>query len=181
MKGIVFTEFLDMATNKYGENIVDDAIELCDLPSGGAYTAAGIYDCREFIDLAMAMSKILKIEKSDLLFQFGHFLFFRFTQMMPHFFVNTSSSFELLESLDQYIHIEVKKLYPEAELPKFTIVYPIKNMMFLTYKSVRPMSDMATGLINGCIEYYGENISVEYEDKNTETHFIRIFLLSKKS
>ena len=36
MKGIVFTEFLEMVEEKYGYEVVDQIIEESKLPSGGA-------------------------------------------------------------------------------------------------------------------------------------------------
>ena len=43
MKGIVFTEFLEMVEDKFSADMVDDIIDDCDLASGGAYTAVGTY------------------------------------------------------------------------------------------------------------------------------------------
>ena len=41
MKGIVFTEFLEMVEAQFGLDTVDAIIENSDLPSRGAYTAVG--------------------------------------------------------------------------------------------------------------------------------------------
>ena len=43
MKGIVFTEFLEMVEEKYGLEMVDDIIENANLQSHGAYTSVGTY------------------------------------------------------------------------------------------------------------------------------------------
>jgi PleD family two-component response regulator len=39
MKGIVFTEFLEMVENRFSEHTVDQLIEQVDLPSKGIYTS----------------------------------------------------------------------------------------------------------------------------------------------
>ena len=52
MKGVIFTEFLGMVADRFSEDMVDDIIEASDLPSGGAYTAVGIYDHGEIVALA---------------------------------------------------------------------------------------------------------------------------------
>jgi len=44
MKGIIFTEFLEMVEDRFSPEIADRIIEAADLPSGGAYTAIGTYD-----------------------------------------------------------------------------------------------------------------------------------------
>lgn len=41
MKGLVFTEFLDFVAALRGGDMVDDVIDDCRLPNGGAYTALG--------------------------------------------------------------------------------------------------------------------------------------------
>jgi Haem-NO-binding len=44
MKGMVFTEFLELVERSWGEELVDELIESCELASGGAYTSVGTYD-----------------------------------------------------------------------------------------------------------------------------------------
>jgi len=41
MKGIVFTEFLDLVEEKFGMEMVDKIITQSELESEGAYTAVG--------------------------------------------------------------------------------------------------------------------------------------------
>jgi hypothetical protein len=43
MKGIVFTEFLEMVEQEFGYNMVDEMIENTDLDSKGVYTSIVIY------------------------------------------------------------------------------------------------------------------------------------------
>lgn len=56
MKGIVFTEFLEMVADKFSADTVDTIIEEADPPSGGAYTAVGTYD---FAEMASLVTKVL--------------------------------------------------------------------------------------------------------------------------
>jgi len=42
MKGIVFTEFLEMVENKFSPELADRIIEGAEVPSGGVYTAVGL-------------------------------------------------------------------------------------------------------------------------------------------
>ena len=41
MKGIIFTEFIEMVEDKFGFEVADNIITNSNLPSGGAYTAVG--------------------------------------------------------------------------------------------------------------------------------------------
>ena len=49
MKGIVFTEFLEMVETKFGLETVDNIIENSDLKSEGIYTSVGTYDFNEMV------------------------------------------------------------------------------------------------------------------------------------
>jgi hypothetical protein len=60
----------------------------------------------------------------DLLRAYGRRHFGRFVIAYPQFFTGIKSSFQLLERIEDYIHVEVRKLYPEAGLPSFTSARP---------------------------------------------------------
>ena len=57
----------------------------------------------------------------------------------------------------------MKKLYPDAELPVFQHDLDPDRMVFV-YSSKRPFGDLAEGLIRGCIDYFGESITLVRED-----------------
>jgi hypothetical protein len=60
--------------------------------------------------------------------------------------------------------IEVLKLYPDAELPRFEYITSEPGRLTIIYRSTRGFADLAAGLIDGCIEHFGENIDVQRED-----------------
>jgi hypothetical protein len=68
-----------------------------------------------------------------------------------------------LDSLNDYIHADVNKLHPDAELPHFSTQYRDEQKMVLVYQSNRRMSDLAFGLIEGCLAHFGEKASIEVE------------------
>jgi hypothetical protein len=179
MKGMVFTEFTGLVETLFGANMVDDIMDDCDLASGGAYTNVGTYDYQEMIDLVSALSKRSGMAESDLYIAYGKHLFSRFHQMMPHFFKKPQNAFEFIQSVHDIIHVEVKKLNPDAELPS-VIAEPIdERSMLVTYQSKKPFASFALGLIQGCIDHYQQPISISYEDKNTPEHTCRVFKLVK--
>lgn len=160
MKGIVFTEFLDMADDRFGADIVERIIEESALPSGAAYTTVGTYDHRELLQLVGRLSAATGLPVPTLVRTFGQHLFGRFTQAYPHFFAEAESAFDFLGKVDAYIHVEVRKLYPDAELPHFDYAYPGPGRMEMIYRSRCPFSDLAEGLILGCIEYFGQPVEL---------------------
>lgn len=179
MKGIVFTEFIALVEDKFGLDIADEIIESCDLPSGGAYSSVGTYDFAEMVQLVSKLSELTAISVDDLLKVYGEHLLGRFADKFPVFFDNVSSSFEFLESVDQTIHVEVLKLYPEAELPRFYCERPDPNTLKLNYVSSKPLSALAFGLIVGSSAYFNETLSIEIDDRSEGGSSDVMFTLSK--
>lgn len=173
MKGIVFTEFLEMVEKEFGYNVVDQIIEKSNLPSGGMYTAIGTYNHAEIVSLLMNLSEEVEMDPQILLKAFGKYLFDTFLRVYPQFFDRADNAFAFLQSIDQHIHVEVKKLYPDADLPKFEHEMQ-GDQMVLTYKSERKMASLADGLIEKSLAHYNENCSVKKElldDTGAEVKF----------
>lgn len=167
MKGLVFVELLAMAENTFGEDVVDDVIDRAALPSGGAYTAVGKYPCDELMALIRGFSQHSGIPKPELQRLFGHWMMKSFVRHYPDFFVNRSGSLDMLAAIEDEIHVEVRKLYPDADLPTFDIVRPDQNAMQMTYRSPRPLADFCHGLIEGCVTHFGETAVIDRTDRIT--------------
>lgn len=180
MKGVVFTELIDMVENKFGADMMDDILDECNLETGGAYTAVGTYDHKELLEIVGGLSKKTDRSIKDLITLYGHHLFFRFHEMMPQFFEKPKSAFDFLESVHNYIHVEVKKLYPDAVLPEFKTKRREDETFIMIYTSHCPFADFAEGLIKGCIDFYGEDISISFTNHDTEDMFSRVFTLIKQ-
>ncbi|MDQ0454568.1 heme NO-binding domain-containing protein [Rhizobium paknamense] len=160
MKGIVFTEFLQFVGDVWDEDMADDLIEASNLPSGGAYTSVGTYDHREMVSLISALSARTDMSLEDLLFRFGEHLAGRFAALFPVFFERVPSLFDFLDSIDAHIHVEVLKLYPDAELPRFETLERHRDRMSMLYTSTRHMEALAVGLIHGAARHFGVEVAV---------------------
>ena len=91
MKGIVFTEFLEMVEQKFGMDMVNDLIDNNTLSSGGVYSAVGTYDHAEMVTLVMDLNKRSGIALPDLLKAFGAYLFQTFKTGYPQMFENANN------------------------------------------------------------------------------------------
>ncbi len=178
MKGIVFTEFLEMVEQHHGYATVDFLLENCDLPSGGSYTAVGTYDHREIVQLISLLSNKTETPIPSLLRSFGHHLFGIFNVTYPSFFKKATSSFDFLESIEHYIHVEVRKLYPDAELPTFHTKRINSNQLEMIYVSDRRMSALAYGLIEKAMEFYKEPCTIQEEHIDPSGQEVK-FLITK--
>ncbi|MDR4495718.1 MAG: heme NO-binding domain-containing protein [Nitrospirales bacterium] len=179
MKGIVFTEFLEMVENQFGNDTVDDIIESAHLPSGGAYTAVGTYNHEEIVSLVSQLSSVSSIAVPTLVKTFGQYLFGRFFSRYPDFFKDVANTFDFLQSVEGHIHVEVKKLYPDAELPSFHCRKLPPNQFEMIYQSTRHFGDLAEGLILACIQHYGEAITLNRENLEVESGQTVRFILTK--
>lgn len=180
MKGIVFSEFLELVEEKFGFEMADDIIDEANLPSGGAYTSVGTYDHHELLALVGLLSEKTGIDANTLVQVFGEHLLERFYDAYPSFFEGVQSCFAFLDTIENRVHVEVKKLYPEAELPTFSATFPEPNIMHLTYTSKRPFSALAYGLIKGSATHYGEQIDVTMIDQSQGDTTQVVFELIKR-
>ena len=57
MKGIIFTEFLELVEEKFGLEMVDNIISSSDLESAGIYTSVGTYSFSEMLQLLQHLSE----------------------------------------------------------------------------------------------------------------------------
>lgn len=178
MKGIVFTEFLEMVEKEYGYEMVDSIIEENELPSGGSYTAVGTYSHSEMIDLLSSLSHKTTTEIDALLHAFGKYIFDTFLKAYPGFFKDITHGFDFLKSIDGHIHIEVKKLYPDASLPVFE-TEQVDDEMKMTYHSEKKMSSFALGLIEKTMSHYGHDATIQKELINADGSVVQFTITTK--
>jgi hypothetical protein len=171
MKGIVFTEFIEMVESEFSIKMADDIIVRSQLEYGGAYTSIGIYNHLEIFALVEQLSLATGISKVELFRIYGEHLFGRFKKHYPALFEKIDDSLSFLELVHSYIHKEVLKLYPNAELPSFVTERHSENELTMVYSSKREMSEFAHGLILGCFKNFNEKGKVEV-NKISESNVI---------
>ena len=110
MKGIIFREFMDLVEEKFGLEVLDDVLDM----SGdeGIYTATGSYDHNDLVKLIVNLSKKTEIDPETLQQVFGHTVFKTLLASIPE---NASigqshSTFQFIRHVEDYIHVEVKKV-----------------------------------------------------------------------
>ncbi len=180
MKGIVFTEFLDMVDDTFGSVVTDAILNDTKPPSGGAYTAVGTYPCEEMVALVRTLEHQTGARMPELLKTYGRHLFGRFVVRYPELFTGYQDSFSMLENIDATIHMEVRKLYPDAELPRFDCRREEPDRLVMVYSSLRPFADLAHGLIEGCALHFGEKVTIERSDDNSDKLNTSTFSLQRQ-
>jgi hypothetical protein len=163
MKGIVFTELLAMAEQTIGEEVVDDILDSLDLETGGIYTAVGHYPCVEFMRIVCAISDHTGLAGDDLQRKFGEWMHASFVKTYPQFFADKKTALDMLEAIEAEVHVEVRKLYPDAELPRFQTDRVREDHLRMHYRSERPLVPFCHGLVQACTVHFGGAASVACE------------------
>lgn len=163
MKGIVFTELIDMVEARFSPLLADRMIARAGVGHGGAYTSVGTYDHAEMARLVQALSDETGQPVAALLRAFGEHMSDRFRGRFPRFFEASPTLFDFLASIDSVIHVEVRKLYHDAELPSFVVERRSPEAMTLLYRSSRHLEDLAEGLMRGCAAHYREAVDIARE------------------
>jgi hypothetical protein len=77
--------------------------------------------------------------------------------------------------------VEVLKLYPDAELPRFDIHRHSPDVLEMVYFSDRAMGDLAQGLIEAAIAHFAQPITLERENQDESGKKVRFLLTAHAS
>ncbi len=174
MKGIVFTEFLDLVEDKFGLATVDEIIEQTELSTGGSYTAVGTYPFSEMLGLLKALSAKTSISIDDLLYTYAEHFFGVLAEGYPQLIESYKNPIEMLSSIENHIHIEVRKIYPDAELPTFETLEKSDNHLVMIYKSSRAMHSFGLGLMHQTFAHFDSTAEIlveKIQDDGSEVKF----------
>ncbi len=175
MKGLVFSEFIEFVEDSFSSDIADEMIDASSLSSLGAYTAVGTYNHGELLALVTTLSRLTDTPIPHLVQTFGRHLFGRLAAGHPDFLKGVDCSFDFLQLIENHIHVEVRKLYPDAELPSFEEARPDPNHLILTYRSQRPFNDLAMGLIEGCVAHFKEQVQITRQELHSSDGYAMQF------
>ncbi|RMD88787.1 MAG: hypothetical protein D6811_13400 [Alphaproteobacteria bacterium] len=154
MRGLVFTEFLDFVEDTAGPETLEAMIEACNLSSGGAYTAVGYYDHAELVAMLGFLEQATGQAAANMLRAFGRRLFATLAEAHRVLLGDGEELLDFLDQVEGHIHHEVRKLYPDAELPRIDTERPAPDRLILHYRSSRPFAALAHGMIEGAAEHF---------------------------
>jgi len=174
MKGMIFKVFENHVTRHFGQNMLDELLDEPGLSTGGSYTSVGNYPYTDLTKIVGSLSERTAIPVRELLHTFGFELFAVLAEGHGAIMARFSSCLGMLAGIEAVIHRDVRKLYSDAELPRFEVeAHQDESNLRLVYKSSRPFVDLAEGLIQGALSHYGvnENATVLREDLSDDgTH-----------
>jgi len=176
MKGIIFTEFLELVEEKFGLEMVDKIINQSKLESEGIYTAVGTYDFSEMLQLITHLSKNTDIEVDDLLMVYAEHLFAALVKMHPDLVSHYKNPMDLVASIENHIHVEVQKIYPKAQLPTFDLIDRNDSSMTMIYKSDKALYMLGKGLMEETFKLFKEPVTITLEKIKEDGTEVKFFI-----
>ncbi len=159
MKGILFSEFISLVEDKFGLETCQSMLD--DSEDPGIYTSVGTYDHRDLIKLISTLSKLTGVSSSDLQQVYGESVFNQLFNSMPELEGKYDNTFSFIKSVEESIHIEVKKLYPQAKPPRFSFISESASELVMDYHSARCLSHVCFGLIKGCANHFNQAVTID--------------------
>ena len=167
MLGIIFTSLIDMLEDKVSPEFADEVIVEANLTNDGAYTAVGYYPFEEMQKIVGILVQKTGKSANDLLRDFGYYLFGKLSTVHGDVLAGADDVLHMLEYLDGDIHVQVRKLYPDADLPRFTVISRTDSTMRLRYYSERELYPLAEGLMDGAAHYFDCELERETHQLDT--------------
>ena len=141
MKGVVFDILRDMVETQYGlegwQSVLDNA------GSDDIDVSTKTYPDTELMGIVSVASEIMNIPINTLVFSFGEYIVPHFYKRFFNFFSGAPNFIKFLVSVDQIIHVEVRKLFPDAGLPTFNYSDESENSLTMIYQSPRKLCQLA--------------------------------------
>ena len=154
MKGFIFTEFLRFVEVSHNLEMVDEMITNSNLPSKGIYSAFNSYDFNELVSMLSFVCAKTKVPVEVLLEEFGKFVFPYLIGKHSYIIKEYKNPLDLIAGIETHIHMQVKILYEDAELPTFSVAEKTKTSLSLIYTSSRGLTYFAIGLMKETLDFF---------------------------
>jgi hypothetical protein len=161
VKGIILNLLQSVVETEHGEQLWDDV--LVETGVDGAFTSLGNYPDADVIALVDALAGRMGQTRELALQWFGRRAMPLLAARYPAFFA-PDSAVDFVLSLDQIIHAEVVKLYPDAAPPALRFRDVADDRVTVEYRSARGLPDLAVGFLRGTADAYHRTLVVERTD-----------------
>lgn len=160
MKGVVFNIFEDFVSEGWGEEAYESLLDACPLHSDGVFVGPATYPDADLLALVTLACQRFGVEPPDALRAFGRFMFGQLVEKFPAF-VEGHDTKSFLMSVHDVIHVEVRKLFPEAVTPSFHYEDPGPDALVIHYTSERRLCFLMEGLLAGAAVHFGTALTLE--------------------
>lgn len=162
MQGAIFNAFADMITEQMGMQQWNALLDATRPPSQGIYTRGEQYDDSELSNMLLVLCDKTGLPIEQLLENFGLYLFDKLYVNSPADLSSVSNLSDFLLAIDSVIHVEVKRLHPDAYLPKFEYEKSADNTLIMYYSSKRKLCYVSIGLIQGAAKQFKQQVEIAH-------------------
>lgn len=154
MKGVVFNLLEEYIEENLGEGSYEEILGKCTLTTKVPFVGPGTYPDEDLIAIVAETIKMAGIHLPEALRSFGRFCFYKLSEKYPGFVSPYTHPKPFLKSVESIIHVEVKKLYEDAQPPGFTYLDSTSDRLIIQYRSGRRLCQFMEGLIDGVAGHY---------------------------
>ncbi|MES2802477.1 MAG: heme NO-binding domain-containing protein [Bdellovibrionota bacterium] len=154
MKGIVFNLVEEFISKNWGEDKYEEILALCPLHTKEPFVGPGTYPDSDLMVIVGKAADVLGISVSEALRAFGKFMLPQLVGKFPNFITPYKHPKDFLMTIDSVIHVEVRKLYKDAETPRFVFQDTGPNQLSFDYQSKRKLCSLVEGMLDGVSEHY---------------------------
>lgn len=161
MKGVIFKILEQFVHDTFGPEFFEEVLDETSLETTPPFLGPGTYPDQDLIALVGTTIAKAGLELEDALFAVGKYAFPKLADSFPGITDQHADARSLVRSVHSVIHVEVRKLFPEASPPDFEYGEAPDGRLELTYRSSRKLCWFLRGLLAGCAEHYESEVHVE--------------------
>lgn len=155
MKGIIFNLLEDFIVDGWGEERFERIMTGCPLHTKTAFVGPGTYPDSDLFAIVERTTAELGIDTPTALRAFGRYAMPKLAGRFDVFVRDHQHPKGFLRTLDGVIHVEVRKLFANAEPPRIWFEDPAPDQLLLHYHSKRKLCALFEGLLDGTADYFG--------------------------
>ncbi len=157
MKGVVFNIFEDFICEGWGDEAYEALLKACPVHQDG-YVGPESYPDADMIALVTKACERFGVDGPDALRAFGKFMLPKLVEKFPKFVDGHTHPKSFLMSVEDVIHVEVRKLFKDAVTPSFGYENTAPDRLVIKYTSDRQMCHLMEGLLDGVAAHYKTTI-----------------------
>ncbi len=164
MKGVVFNILELLIVEKFGDQTLEEIYT--DVQFSGdvlPFIGPETYPDSDLFAIVKYLAEKTSIPENDLVFEFGKFMLPVFYKKFPVYFENMLSSIEFLKTVNDMIHVEVKKIFEDATPPVIEVEQLSEKKIILRYSSERKLCRLLEGLIEGLALHFNQKVSYAHK------------------
>lgn len=164
MKGVIFNLLESLVIDRFGDEIMEEIYEQAEFSADAPpFIGPETYPDSDLIAIVSLLSEKSNLPVDDLIYEFGRYMLPVLADKYPVFFQDVESPIEFLKSVNDIIHVEVKKLFDGATPPLVTVANVNQNQAEIHYASERKLCRLLEGLLEGTAEHFDKNISYHHK------------------